>query len=515
MIDNLRAQNRQYHQYTTYWLSSLVYNMVFLKWLQILKWKKQNSVVANNNADINDDNKEDDKNNDLNIHCSIIGASHADDNEMFDSFDILQSRGNLLRGIERIKLESKTVSLRLDGLDNTLVKRLGVLLRQNTTLTYLSLTGSPKSSSSVIWLCLGLELNHSIETLFISRLHLRGQTKMYLMGSFLAENNCLKKLSLNRCGLIHKDINCLGDKLLHRSSNTLEELDLGGNFIGDNHLDGLVTALIKMSSVKRLNLGDTYIAGKAVNSLKRLLESNSAIEELDLSSNDLSRKNSIDAEAAVSLIRSLQHNNTLKHLNFGRKVFGETDDEWWSGVLPCVLQLICDTSSINNALNSNHTLSSIGPNRFQDPEEMRQMHEVSFYDDDNNEHTINPLDELYDRCLGDDLAQWLHSSYCTNYGERSDVAKAQRKIIRCHTRGDFNIGEASIDVAALPQVLSLFCDDLDAFFRIVNARPDLCAQSSSISSLLRVCQKDNAYYQYEIGKLQLENKILKICSIPR
>ena len=130
----------------------------------------------------------------------------------------------------------------------------------------------------------------------------------------------------------------------------------------------------------------------------------------------------------------------------------------------------------------------------------------------NSEDTINPLDALYNRCLGEDLAQLLHSSYCTNYdwfGERISVAKAQRKIIRCHTRGDFNIGEALIDVAALPQVLSLIGDDLDAFFRIVNARPDLCVQSSSISSLLRVYQRDIAYYQYEIGKLQLENKRLK------
>jgi len=137
----------------------------------------------------------------------------------------------------------------------------------------------------------------------------------------------------------------------------------------------------------------------------------------------------------------------------------------------------------------------------------------SFFDiESNSEDTINSLDELYNRCLGDDLAQLLHSAYCTNYdwfGERRSVAKAQDKITRSHTRGDFNIGEASIDVAALPQVLSLICDNLDAFFRIVNARPDLCAQSSSISSLLRVCQKDNAYYQYEIGKLQLENKRLK------
>ena len=331
---------------------------------------------------------------------------------------------------------------------------------------------------------------------------------MHLMGSFLAENNCLKKLSLNRCGLIHENINGLGNKLSHRSSNTLEELDLGGNFIGDNHLDELVAALIKMNSVKRLNLSHNYIARKAVMSLKRLLESNSSIMELDISANH-GRWTSVDAEASVYLIRSLKFNNTLKHLNFGRKVVGTTDNEWWSGVLPRVLQLICDTSSINNALNSNHTLSSIGPNRFQDPEEMRQMHEVSVYDDDNYEDTSNSLDELYDRCLGDDLAQLLHSSYCANYGERSDVAKAQQKIVRGHTRGEYNIGEASIDVAALPQVLSLFWNDLDAFFRIVNARPDLCAQSSSISSLLRVYQKDIAYYQYEIGKLQLENRRLK------
>ena len=66
--------------------------MVSFKWLQILKTKKQNSAVADYNADSNDDNKKDDKdnddkNNDLNIHCSIIGASEDDDKAMFDSFD--------------------------------------------------------------------------------------------------------------------------------------------------------------------------------------------------------------------------------------------------------------------------------------------------------------------------------------------------------------------------------------------------------------------------------------------
>ena len=127
----------------------------------------------------------------------------------------------------------------------------------------------------------------------------------------------------------------------------------------------------------------------------------------------------------------------------------------------------------------------------------------------NSQDTINPLDALYNRCLGEDLAQLLHSSYCTNYDYEGPRRKAQVKIIRGQSRGDFNIGEASIDVAALPQVLSLIGGDLDAFFRIVNARPDLCAQSSSISSLLRVCQKDIAYYQYEIGKLRLENKRLQ------
>jgi len=489
--------------------------MFFLKWLQILKCtKKQNSLVADNNDDINadysDENNNDDKNNDLNIHCSIIGGSYVADDDMFDSYDILQSRKNLLGGIKRIRLKSKTVTLRLDGLDKTLVKRLGFILRQsNTTLSYLSLTGNPKNHASVIWLCLGLELNRSIETLFISKLRLRGPTKMHMLGPFLIHNSSLQKLTLNQCKLTHEDINCLGDHLLHRSSNTLEELDLGGNFIGDYNLDELVAVLIKMNGVKRLNLSHNYIAGKAVMSLKRLLESNSSIEELDISANH-GRWTSIDAEVAVCLIQSLQHNNTLKHLNFGRKVVRPdlADEEWWGIVLPCVLQLICDTTSIDNTLNSNHTLSSIGPNRFQDPEEMR-----SFFDiESNSEDTINSLDALYNRCLGEDLAQLLHSSFCTNYdwfGKRRNVAKVQRKIIRCHTRGDFNIGEASIDVAALPQVLSLFWDDLDAFFRIVNIRPDLCAQSSSISSLLRVCQKDTAYYQYEIGKLRLENERLK------
>ena len=156
------------------------------------------------------------------------------DDDMFDSFDILRSRKNLSEGIKRIRLKSKTATLRLDSLDKTLVKRLGFLLRQNTKdLSYLSLTGSPKNSPSVIWLlCIGLELNRSIETLFISRLHLRGQTKMHMLGPFLIHNSSLQKLTLHQCKLTHEDINCLGDQLLHRLSNTLEELDLGGNSIG-------------------------------------------------------------------------------------------------------------------------------------------------------------------------------------------------------------------------------------------------------------------------------------------
>ena len=137
------------------------------------------------------------------------------DDDMFDSFDILRSRKNLSEGIKRIRLKSKTATLRLDSLDKTLVKRLGFLLRQYTTFSYLSLTGSPKNKSSVIWLCLGLDLNRSIETLFISKLRLRGPTKMHMLGPFLIHLSSLQKLTLHQCKLTHEDINCLGDQLLH------------------------------------------------------------------------------------------------------------------------------------------------------------------------------------------------------------------------------------------------------------------------------------------------------------
>ena len=91
-----------------------------------------------------------------------------------------------------------------------------------------------------------------------------------------------------------------------RLTNTLQELDLGGNHLEDNDLDMLVVAIKKTEGVKRIPVGGYDIRGGAVVSLAMLLESNeSIVEELDLSNN------SIGVQNAQILINSLESNSKL------------------------------------------------------------------------------------------------------------------------------------------------------------------------------------------------------------
>jgi hypothetical protein len=152
-------------------------------------------------------------------------------------------------------------------------------------------------------------------------------TQLNVLGEFIAENPSLTKLRLYGCHLGTDDITLLSDNLIRRTTNTLKELDLSGNRIGNDDLGNLVSALTTIGSVKCLDLSRNDLREKALGSLKMLLESkDSTIEELDLSNN------SISAEGASSLIKSLKGNNKLRRMNLEDNF----SEEGWT----CALQIV-------------------------------------------------------------------------------------------------------------------------------------------------------------------------------
>lgn len=355
-------------------------------------------------------------------------------------------------------------------------------------------------------------MNRSIKELSMSDVRLGSPTQLTIFGDFVAENTSLEKLKLCRCQLGPDDINCISEHLMRCSTNTLKELDLSDNIriVNDNNLDKLFQALT-MKGVKCLNLSGNILVGESMDSLRRLLErKDSMIEELCIS------RNFISAETADQLISSLKNNIKLRRFDLG----GDQDK---SSTFQSVLQLVCDNSSISGVLKSNHTLFALvgSYNVLGNPSKLRNLW---FTDKRQNK---DPIELLYRCRLDGDNGQLLFSSFCLNESDSSTAMIAMRKILWCHARGDFNIGEASIDIVVMPRILAwvgsellryeadtrplnvLATIKLNSFYRVVRVRPDLCFQNAGLASQLRVCQRDLAYSQYENQQLRLEIERLR------
>lgn len=174
-----------------------------------------------------------------------------------------------------------------------------------------------------------------------------------MLAPFLTEAPNLKALRFEACSLWNDDVNFLSYKMMDRSTNTLEELDVSGNDIDDDDLDILAMALQKNQSVKHVDLGSNKISGNAARSLAKTIESNeSGVETLNLS------HNSICDEDASILIDSLGSNSKLTTLDLQGNAC--ITDEGWTSISYSVLQLVCNNSGVFGASVSNHTLSSLG-----------------------------------------------------------------------------------------------------------------------------------------------------------
>ena len=148
--------------------------------------------------------------------------------------------------------------------------------------------------------------------------------------------------------------------------NKLKDLDLGYTSIDDNSLQTLAAGLANNTTLEELSLsGNRSITANGLSHLIPFLQS----ESCSLSSFFLYRINFGDAGAAV-LTHGLGNNNSLKRLWFYPAACGMTSAGWQS-----FATLLCDTSSINNTYQSNHTIELIGES-YNVGSPVNQVHEL-------------------------------------------------------------------------------------------------------------------------------------------
>ncbi|KAL9182171.1 hypothetical protein ACHAXT_012823 [Thalassiosira profunda] len=272
--------------------------------------------------------------------------------------------------------------------------------------------------------CRGLQTNEHINHFIFRSFDLR-LSRMGCLDSLLTCNPSLKYIWLRDCTLDSTAIDLLSTALLGRLSDTLTYLRLQGSRLGDVDLGKLVEALMRNVHLEWLNLDKTGIGSKACESLAKLLSNHPTLNSLELSDNAIG-----DDEVSL-LVDSLTENtnSNLEELcldgNEGITSMG------WS----MLLKLLCNSSTIENVLKSNHTLRSLG-----------------WF-----------LGKAVERVMGTKDYNILRALLEVNSKfEGNEMAAARLKILLCHTWSDLNIGVSSVPTGALPRILAWFVlDDSD------------------------------------------------------
>jgi len=133
------------------------------------------------------------------------------------------------------------------------------------------------------------------------------------------------------------------------NSKLLRNLNLRYNYIDDEGLDVLTSALMHSSMLQTLSLAGNPITTRGWKALSTLLTTpNSSLEELDISHTNL------DDDGALIFASALANNCKLKKF----WIYGNTMSVTAKGWL-AFSHLLCETSSVNKTFLSNHTLRVI------------------------------------------------------------------------------------------------------------------------------------------------------------
>lgn len=426
------------------------------------------------------------KHNDTEVDCLEIydGVTrvNTDEDDGWDDHNVWIRLGNILGYNEYVEL------VRLSGCTLPTWTWLGRALGQNASITELNIGWC---NVDMVAVSDGLQRNQSIRKLILGNFNLPGHG-MSCLATSLRQIPSLTELSLEGCSLGSPEIDILSEALLGRSQDTLEALHLRGNGFGDINLDGLISALNGSRNMSKVNLDQNEIGPRGCASISMLLQnSESNLKELHLNDNLI-----ID-ESVTTFANLLAKNAKLAEL-----ALGENDGITTVGWL-ALLKLVCDGSSINGVINSNHTLWWLGD---------------------------------ITHAIGADDNHLLRASLELNGNVSDKSLVARHKILWSHARGDINIGEEpSIAVGVMPRILAWMGDDsiesnasliqyqipllpkatidiirLGSFYRSIRSRPSILQDGCSRK---RGCDKRTLDGMKELRdenkRLRAENKRLR------
>jgi len=143
---------------------------------------------------------------------------------------------------------------------------------------------------------------------------------------------------------------------LQGSNLDLVKLDLSVNSIDDNGIQLLVPLVSRMSSLAQLNLsGNRSVTPAGWQTLSGFPQTNCALRELQLAFG-----NNLNDNTIIAFTSALAHNKTLKRLSLARCFDVDNNETITERGWQAASNLLCNTTSILDTYNSNHTLHIFG-----------------------------------------------------------------------------------------------------------------------------------------------------------
>jgi hypothetical protein len=248
----------------------------------------------------------------------------------------------------------KVESLVLDfnRLTDTTIQSLSNALPHNNTLKLLNLSHN-KEISNAGWAALFTVLwhpNSALEKLDVSYNSI-GDVGVNALTNALESNCMLKELiivgnpGVTPAGWVNFST------VLQNPTSALEVINVSNDSINDEVINSFALALSENCMLKKMTFyaNDIVTPTGWVNLSNILRNPTSALEVLTVCSS------SINDEVMHSFAGALSNNNTLRELDFLDFSF----DEITSDVHAAMTNVLCDTSSILNTFNSNHTLTKL------------------------------------------------------------------------------------------------------------------------------------------------------------
>ena len=369
----------------------------------------------------------------------------------------------------------------LDDMNEETSRRLSHILGQNTRLTSLNFA---ECNFDVAGLCAELQTNRFIQVFaLMGGVDLSGVVAMNSLVPFLVNNPSFVVIHLFHCNIGPDSIGILAEALSSRSASTLTGLNLGGNNFGGVDLGPLCQALVqeRHSGLTELHLPKCGIGQHGCASLATLLQGHSSRgpQVLNL------RANPINDQSARVLVNFLNRNSRLMTLDLAGN--SEITAHSWQAFL----DLVCGTRSMGHMRASNHTLCSLGDaNPFDHGFESQTFVHVLGADDANFLNALLRLNRNSDKALVlKHKLIWSHIQGRSNIGDYPLVAGLMPQVLAC-----FSAFPNEVDALFLyphqprPSDLELAVMRLQAMFRILRSRFDLCQAGSDNEDHIRVAE---------------------------